>query len=251
MLILLPPSAGKTAPITGVPVDLEALSFPELTGARRRVGQSLILASRRKNALVALAAGPSLSDEVNRNTTLWGNAAAPSAQVYTGVLFEAAGAGEWTVDTLRRASERVRIFSALWGVLSPVDRIPAYRLGMGTALGRIGPLTAFWRKQLVTTLDREADGHLVIDCRSSDYAAAWRASHSQSLAVRVERELNGKRAVVSHNAKHTRGLLTGALVAARVEPTNGDEIAHIASQIPGITAVELRPNQLTLVTQAQ
>ena len=191
------------------PVDLEALSFPELTAARRRVGQSLILASGRKNALVALAAGPSLSDEVNRNTTLWDNAAAPSAQVYTGVLYEAAGAGEWTAETLRRASERVRIFSALWGVLSPVDRIPAYRLGMGTALGRIGPLAAFWRKQLVATLDREADGHLVIDCRSSDYAAAWRASHSREPRgagrARAERQARGGQPQCQAHARATHG----------------------------------------------
>ena len=250
MLILLPPSEGKTAPEAGPPIDLAALSFPELTVARRRVGQSLVVASARRNALARLGAGLSLAAEVARNTTLWDNPTATAARVFTGVLYEAAGAASWNAASLARAAERVRIISALWGVLSPIDCIPAYRLSMGTALGRIGPLTTFWRNQLATTLTREADGHLIVDCRSSDYGAVWRAEPSRRLAVRVEREVNGKRAVVSHNAKHTRGLLTEALVRAPVEPANSDEVAQIASQIPGITGVELRPSQLTLVTQS-
>ena len=248
MLILLPPSEGKTAPEAGSPIDLAALSFPELTAARRRVGQSLVIASGRRNALARLGAGPSLAAEVARNTTLWDNPTAPAARVFTGVLYEAAGAASWNVASLARAAERVRIISALWGVLSPADRIPAYRLSMGTALGRIGPLTTFWRKQLATTLTREADGHLIVDCRSSDYGAVWRADPSRRLAVRVERELDGKRSVVSHNAKHTRGLLTAALVAEPAQPTSPEQVAHLASQIAGVTAVELHPGAVTLVT---
>ena len=37
MLILLPPSEGKTQRRRGRPLDLETLSFPELTGLRSRV----------------------------------------------------------------------------------------------------------------------------------------------------------------------------------------------------------------------
>ena len=42
MLILLPPSEGKTAPRRGTRLDLDRLSFPGLSGARREVApQSL------------------------------------------------------------------------------------------------------------------------------------------------------------------------------------------------------------------
>ena len=47
MLILLPPSEGKTAPRRGKPLDLAELSFPELTETR-----DLLL-----TALVDLCAG--------------------------------------------------------------------------------------------------------------------------------------------------------------------------------------------------
>lgn len=247
MLILLPPSEGKNAPPTGSPVDLDALSFPELTKARRRVGQALILASGRRNALAALGVGASLADEVALNTTLWENPAAVASHVYAGVLYDAANATLWDAS---RAAERVRIISALWGVVSPADRIPAYRLSMGTSLGRIGPLAAMWRAAVGATLTREAAGRLVVDCRSSDYATVWRPDPARVLHIRVEREWHGKRAVVSHGAKHTRGLLTGALLAAPADPAHRDDVAHIASQIPGIIAVESRPGALTLVTDS-
>jgi len=249
VLILLPPSQGKTAPQAGSPVDLAELSHPELTAARRRVGQALILASGRRNAARVLGAGPSLADEVARNTALWDNPAATAAEVYSGVLYEAAGAANWSPETAHRAAERVRIMSALWGIVSPADSIPAYRLSMGTALGRIGPLAAFWRERLAPTLTRESADHLVVDCRSSDYAAVWRGDKRSTLAVRVERDLNGKRSVVSHNAKHARGLLTAALIATHTEPNTPEQIAHLATQIPGISLVELRPGQITLVTE--
>ena len=246
VLILLPPSEGKTAPAQGPNVALDELSHPELTDARSRVGSALAKVSAQKNALAVLHAGPSLAPEVQRNTTLWDNPAAPAAQVYSGVLYDAAGASAWDAAALARAHERVRVVSALWGAISPCDRIPAYRLSMGTTLPRLGGLAALWRARLGAALDPLASGP-VVDCRSSDYMAAWRAPHA-TLAVRVEQIRGGKRTVVSHNAKHTRGLLTGALVHAQQALSTNDEVAHIANGLPGVTAVELRPGVLTLVT---
>jgi len=247
VLILLPPSEGKTAPSAGAPVDLAALSHPELSDARRRVGTALAKVSAQRNALTVLHAGASIAPEVARNTTLWTNPAARASQVYTGVLYDSAGAADWNAAELERAAAHVRIVSALWGAVSPTDHIPAYRLSMGTTLPRLGGLAAFWRARLGDALARlSADGP-VIDCRSSDYAAAWRAP-TGTLAVRVEQVRAGKRTVVSHHAKHTRGLLTGALVRADATPTNPDDVAHIASGLPGVTAVELTETTLTLVT---
>lgn len=248
MLILLPPSEGKTAPVHGAPVDLEALPFPELTAARRRVGKALVTASGQRNALAVLGVGPSLADHVARNTTLWDNPSAPAARVYSGVLYDAAGAAEWDEQTQARAAARVRIISALWGVISPADEIPSYRLSMCSSLGRMGPVTAHWRKHLAPTLTRETRDHLIVDCRSSDYAAVWRPAPGTSLTVRVEREFEGRRSAVSHAAKYTRGLLTAAIVASPEEPTTEEDVAELAARIPGISSVELRPGTLTLVT---
>jgi cytoplasmic iron level regulating protein YaaA (DUF328/UPF0246 family) len=248
VLILLPPSEGKTAPVVGSPVNLSSLSAPELNPVRKRVGDALVAASARRNAFEVLHVGPGLAHEVARNTSLWTNPAAIAASVYTGVLYDAARASEWSGETLARAAERVRIISALWGVLSPEDAIPAYRLSMGTTLGRLGPLGSLWRQKLGQSLSAAASDGIVVDCRSSAYAAVWKPRDPASLLqVRVERELNGKRAVVSHHAKHTRGLLTGALVESVSAPTTPEQVADVATRLDAVRSVELTPGWLTLV----
>ncbi|MDE0572913.1 peroxide stress protein YaaA [Demequina sp. B12] len=247
MLILLPPSEGKTSPLSGDPVDLTALSHPGLTAARERVGAALVKVSSQRNAYEVLGVGPSLASEVERNLTLWDNPADVAARVYTGILYDAAGASAWTPAELTRAHERVRIVSALWGAVSPADRIPAYRLSMSTSLGRIGALASFWRQHLASELSHDADGRLIVDCRSAAYVAAWRPSHTPWLSVRVERELHGKRTVVSHMAKHTRGVLAGALVRADAPPETPSELADVARSLDGVIDVAVSDSELTIV----
>ncbi|WP_161794568.1 YaaA family protein [Demequina globuliformis] len=249
VLILLPPSEGKTAPTHGAPVDLESLSHPALSSARQRVGDALAKVSAQRNAFDVLGVGPSLEAEVARNRNLWDNPAAPAAQVYTGVLYDAAGAATWDAAHAARAASRVRIVSALWGALSPADRVPAYRLSMSTSLGRVGPLASYWRQHLAQELSHQAGDGIIVDCRSSAYVAAWRPSAHPVVNVRVERELHGKRTVVSHMAKHTRGLLTGALTATQTEPQTADEVADVARSLDHVIDVALTPSELTIVLQ--
>ncbi len=253
MLVLLPPSEGKTAPLAGSPVDLTALSHPDLAEARRRVADTLAKVSGQRNAMQVLGAGASLSDEVARNITVWDNPADAAARVYTGVLYEAAGMADWDDAMLARAQDRVRTVSALWGAVAPHDRIPAYRLSMGTTLGRLGGLAAFWRSRLTPELGALADGGLVVDCRSSSYVAAYRPEGPWA-SVKVMRELHGKRSVVSHMAKHTRGLLAAHLVRSDATPESPQDLADAAAGMIGEALVDVSlttsakgPAELTLV----
>lgn len=222
MLILLPPSEGKTAPTRGRPADLQSLSRPDLTAARRRVLDALAQVSGRADAASVLGVGASLHEEITRNTTLTEAPAAAAASVYTGVLYAAAGLDGLTGGARRRANASVRIVSALWGVLAPADRIPAYRLSMGTTLPGIGPLARHWSRVLGSDLrDPEVTGgpDVIIDCRSAAYLAAWKPpAGTPWLAVRVVAEHEGVRTVVSHHAKHTRGVLTHHLLTRPGRP---------------------------------
>jgi len=245
VLILLPPSEGKSAPSHGDPVDVASLSHPELADARLRVAKALATVSGQRNALTVLGAGVSLAEEVARNTTVLTNPTAPAAQVYTGVLFDAAGMATWDEAAVACAADRILISSALWGAVTPADRIPAYRLSAGTTLGRLGNVTTFWRPRLGTALTTESP--LIVDCRSGGYAAMWSAPKDRTVAVRVERERNGKRSVVSHFAKHWRGLLVRELMGQPKDPATPEELASAASGIDGVTSVELTPGTITLV----
>lgn len=245
MLVLLPPSEGKTpAPPTAPPLDLQALSHPGLTPVREKVLDALVAASGRPDACDVLGVSPGLAAEVARNTGLRTAPAARASRVYSGVLYGAAGLDALTPAARARAVGAVRVVSALWGVLTVDDVVPAYRLSMGPDLPGIGPLAAAWRGPLGVELAEQSEGRLVVDCRSATYRAAWTPTGASWVDVRVLREVDGRRSVVSHHAKHTRGVLTRHLVTRRGrEPRDADELAHAASALVGeqLLAVELGP----------
>jgi cytoplasmic iron level regulating protein YaaA (DUF328/UPF0246 family) len=219
-LILLPPSEGKTAATSGPPLDLAALSFGELTATRARILAALVTVSGRRNAAKVLGVAPGLAAQVERNTRLREAPTQAAAQVYTGVLYEALGLATLPPAARRRADESIVVVSALFGALRPGDRIPAYRLSMDVTLPRVGPLATAWRTALGPVLSAAAGDGLVVDCRSSTYAAAWRPSRelaARVLHVRVLREHEGKRTVVSHMAKRTRGEVARLLLTSRRE----------------------------------
>ena len=217
MLILLPPSETKTAPESGAPVDPGSLAFPELAPAREAVRAELAVASARPDALEVLGVGDRLRAEVERNIRLADAPAAPALQVYTGVLYDALDPAGLTEGQQETAAGSLVVVSALWGAVRPTDRIPAYRLSMSTELPVLGRLAAHWKQHLPPVLDAAAAGELVVDCRSAAYAAAWRAPRPRTVSVKVVREHQGTRKVVSHMAKHTRGLLARHLVERAAE----------------------------------
>ena len=196
-------------------MDWASLSFPVLNTYRAKVLDALGTVSSHEDALALLGVGASLRDDVERNTRLHAEPAAPAHQVYSGVLYDALGYRSMTPAQRRRADESVLVISALWGAIRFADSVPAYRLSMSTALPDVGRLASFWKPQLTDALGEIAGGQLLVDCRSSTYAAAWTPPPADTVAVNVFTEVNGARKVVSHFAKHTRGELARHLLTRR------------------------------------
>jgi cytoplasmic iron level regulating protein YaaA (DUF328/UPF0246 family) len=213
LIVLLPPSEGKTAPSEGAPVDVSALPFAGLNKTRERL---LDVLSRLTfpRALKYLDVGPGLLEEAQRNLTLRDAPAAPAGEIYTGVLYEHMGPV---------TSEHVLIASALWGFVRPTDRIPAYRLSMGATLPRIPSLPALWREPLRKALP---DSGLIVDMRSGSYVAAWKPKHATVVGVRAF--VDGK--TISHMVKATRGDVARILLNAPQAPETPEDVASIARQ---------------------
>ncbi|ALE07849.1 hypothetical protein AL755_14380 [Arthrobacter sp. ERGS1:01] len=231
MLILLPPSEGKTPADAGDPVDLEQLHFPELTAARQDVAEALAAVSAQDDALAHLGVGASLSHEVLRNTRLAHEPAAPAHSIYTGVLYDALGYRSMTPTQKRKADDAVVVVSGLWGAVGFADRIPAYRLSMSVGLPGVGKLASYWKPKLARALEDFSTAHLLVDCRSSTYAAAWVPAPERTVAVNVFTERDGTRKVVSHFAKHTRGELARHLLTRRGKaPETPEQLAKAAAE---------------------
>ncbi|MFT8358754.1 YaaA family protein [Bifidobacterium aquikefiri] len=217
MHILLPPSEGKSFPETGPVMELQKLSFPELADARHRVLEALIEVSNRDDAAEILKVGKRVIPEVVAQRDILNMPCAPARKVYNGVLYQAAQL---------RNSDDVLIFSALFGITSADDLIPAYRLSMNASLPGIGSLKSFWRRELAkvasistgsdrkrhvcATSDTDETLNTTVDMRSGAYQVTTTLGQSWDLRV-----VDSRDKVITHAAKHYRGLLTRALLDAQ------------------------------------
>jgi uncharacterized protein len=222
VLILLPPSEGKTPARRGKPLDLDSLPFPELAPARRKVLGALVelCSGDVEDARAVLGLPPGLAELVSRNATLLAAPTARADRVYTGVLYETLGLPDLPADARRRSASRVAVVSSLFGLVRPGDRIPAYRLSGDVSLPGLGPVASLWRGVLDEVVPRAAGG-LVVDLRSTTYAGFWRPRPDLArrvVTVRVLHEAEGRRTVVSHFNKATKGRLVRELLTDGANP---------------------------------
>lgn len=230
MLVLLPPSEGKTAPTDGPVLDLESLSFPRLNRTRDQLLRALVkLASGNpKRAADVLGLGPTQADAIVADAQLLELPCAPAGDVYTGVLF-----GELDLPTLsaaarRRADHTIVVASALFGLVRAGDPIPAYRLSGTVSLPRLGSVAGRWRPDVPKILDEAVGDGLLVDLRSGTYVQLGKPSAAlapRTASVRVLHEAGGVRKIVSHFNKATKGRLVRALLTEGVEVAGVDELA--------------------------
>lgn len=261
MLVLLPPSEGKAASAAGAPVELGALSLPGLTGARRAVLDALVGLCRGDEEAAAGVLGLSkgLRGEVARNAALPEAGALPAGEVYTGVLFDNLGLAKLDGQAYARAERSLLVFSGLWGAVRIGDRIPSYRCSIGVKLPGVGALGPYWRAATEAVLPEAAGEGLVLDLRSSAYAAAWKpagevAARTATVRVLHEREVDGvvRRSVVSHFNKATKGRIVRDLLNAGAEPAGPGELVEALTALGHRVEVsargtERRPWQLDVV----
>lgn len=225
MLILLPPSESKATRDRGAPARPHTLSFPELAPARAEVAKALTTVSARPDAASLLGVGPAVAGEVGRNLRLADAPALPARELYTGVLYDALDLASLDAASARRAARRIVVVSALYGAVRPTDRLAPYRLSMGVPLPGPGPLATFWRPHLGPVLASAAGRGLVVDCRSSTYAAAW--APAGELGRRwVQVRVPG----ATHMAKHTRGLVARALCRTPEDPRRPEALVELLEE---------------------
>lgn len=240
--VLLPPSEGKAPGGRGRPLDLDALSFPALTPARRQLVEAVERLAQRDPAGLRTALGltPRQAAEVEADATLTTSGTLPALERYTGVLYDTLGYATLSGPARRRADTSLVVASALFGLLRPRDRVPAYRLSGSTVLPGLGGLAPLWRP----VLEPELAGvrGLVVDLRSGAYAALARVPGA--VDVRVLRETDGRRSVVSHDNKWTKGHLARAL-CEHGERTVGD-VAEVGRSVADDVEVDGRRVDLVL-----
>lgn len=277
MRILLPPSAGKTTKESTNHLQLEKLWQAEhLTQTRRQ-----LISDVQNTALLADAAqifklGPKNAHEISQNLEVYDAPALAAWQLYDGVLYEAAkfaqifSSGDSSQGSQsqgsqsqnhqadqrqadqRQLEELTLVFSALFGPVRLTDLITPHRLSASVKLPGQGSVASIWSKSLKELLTQQLSGHVIVDLRSAEYGAMYRPLRGGecvmlNIGVAKVNPATGKRTVVSHWAKHTRGLLAGALLRAvasgQLSGSDGDvdEILQVAAGLAGVKEVEITP----------
>ena len=287
MRILLPPSAGKTTKETTNHLQLEKLWQAEhLTQTRRQLIDNVQNTALLADAAQIFKLGPKNAHEISQNLEIYDAPALAAWQLYDGVLYEAAkfeqifsygacaqdgqgqgqgnqpqGSGQGqggqsqadqSQGLQRQLEELTLVFSALFGPVRLTDLITPHRLSGSVKLPGQGSVASIWSKALKELLTQQLSGHVVVDLRSSEYGAMYRPACggeclTLNIAVAKVNPATGKRSVVSHWAKHTRGLLAGALLRAvaggQLAASDGDvdEILQVAAGLEGVKEVEITP----------
>jgi cytoplasmic iron level regulating protein YaaA (DUF328/UPF0246 family) len=150
------------------------------------------------------------------------------------VLYDALDVATLTPAAKRRAATRLTVTSTLFGLVRPGDRIPSYRLSGDTTLPGLGPVAAVWREHLGTAMTEALGDGLLVDLRSGMYAAFWRppAELARRVAtVRVLHEVDGRRQVVSHFNKATKGRIVRALLEDGGNPRSPGRLADLLATL--------------------
>lgn len=231
VLILLPPSEGKCAPESGPRLALTKLSWPGLKATRTRILDAVIEMCSSSSARAAKALGITATQMplIAQNARLRTSPTAPAIAVYSGVLYDALGYASLPAVAQKRGESRIAIASALWGLVRPGDRIPAYRFSADSRLPGLPPLSQFW-SQPVGAAIADASG-VIVDMRSGAYeklAPIPPECAERAVTLRILQDRGGKLSVVSHHNKATKGRVTAGLLSLGRESRS---IGHLADDL--------------------
>jgi uncharacterized protein len=253
VLILLPPSEAKTPGGDGPSLaELGTSDVPGFAGAREngalddhalhaarlRVLRAVSAFCRRTpgKARTALKLPPgTAAADLAANIAALDAPTMPALERFTGVLFAAIDVPSLTAAQRAWAEQSTLVFSGAFGALGGGEPVPLHRVPASATLPRVGGLTPYWKKVLaVVLLPRIDSEQLVVDLRSSDYAAMWQPSPSQAsrvVAVRVLEERGGRLQSVSWSSKHGKGLLARELITARRPARTIDDVISAAARM--------------------
>lgn len=116
---------------------------------------------------------------------------------------------------------------------------------MGVKLPGLGALGTHWRTPLDSVLPEVAGSGLVLDLRSSAYAAAWKpkgevAGRTATVRVLHSQLVDGveKRSVVSHFNKATKGRLVRDLLVTGARPKGPGELVEALRDLGYVVEAE-------------
>lgn len=143
---------------------------------------------------------------------------------YTGDVYKNIDSHNFSSSELKFAQGHLRIISALYGVLSPLDKIKAYRLEMSNKLPDIAPtgMHVFWKEGITKQLNIELNNHknkFLINISSNEYSASIDNNQLNApiITMHFREKRNGELKNIALNAKRARGMLADYIIKNAID----------------------------------
>ncbi|MEN9693111.1 MAG: hypothetical protein RLZZ330_755, partial [Actinomycetota bacterium] len=205
-----------------------------------------------KKAIVALGISAKQITELDANQNLLTAKCSPAIEIYNGVLFDAFDYQNLSAAAKKTADKSIIITSALFGLLRTQDAIPHYRLSGSVSLPKIGSFQKVWQPVINEVLSSQ-NFDLVIDLRSGTYAKFWQPTEnliSKTVVIKIMSRVGKgkatKKIAISHNNKHTKGLIARDLVGLKAQPKNQAQLLKSLESLGYEVEVVSNPNKPVL-----
>lgn len=147
---------------------------------------------------------------------------------FAGDTYQGLNASDFNKSQLNYAQKHLKILSGLYGVLSPLDELRAYRLEMGTRINGEGltNLYNFWDDKIVQKINEDAKRNkskYLVNLASEEYFKSVKKEMliPELVNVRFLDWKNGKYKVISFNAKRARGMMARYIIENKIKDIDG------------------------------
>lgn len=143
---------------------------------------------------------------------------------YSGDVYNNIDTKTLNENSLRFSQEHLRILSALYGLLKPLDMIRAYRLEMSSKIPKLAPkgMNLFWQKNITNHINSELKTHknkFLINIASNEYGASIDSKILDATLINMHfRETrDGKLKNIALNSKRARGMLADYIIRNQLD----------------------------------
>lgn len=148
----------------------------------------------------------------------------PAIFSFSGEVFKSIDIKNFSNDDIRFCNEKTRILSGLYGLLSPLTLIEAYRLEMGYKINFEGFKKAsdFWKEAVTQELNRlieKEENKYFINLASNEYIASIDKKNLNKSIIDIvfKDRKNGSLKSIAVYAKRARGMMLSYIIKNRID----------------------------------
>ena len=221
-ILLLPPSEGKATPDQDEVPFSKAFNnkrtnyFKTLNPSRETLLNCLEEVLERRGGWEEIfeVKGKALEEAMRSNRFIKESPTLRARDLYNGVMYQAIQYDKLKRDQKKLFDKQTIIFSGLFGIVKPTDRIPPYKLKAGANLGGVvGKVTNFWRNPVSEALKSELRNKVVWNLLPDQHQKMWdnkgefKAMHTVKFVKKVVRSGIAEWKTISHHSKSLKGAL--------------------------------------------